>query len=156
MRVRTIAVRAAVVTVTAAGLLAGAGGARAASGDSRGNSLASYWTAARRQAAIPRDLVVDQRGLGYLHHTDGALTPYGHNTPRADQLKATAPPEGQPTGGGGGGGGTGDTSGPTYANLNPASGATIGDSYTFSASVSDATGVRSVSFVIIYPGGAKT
>jgi hypothetical protein len=158
MRVRTIAVRTSVVMITAAALLAGTTGAQAAAPNSHGNDASPYWTPARRHAAIPRDVVIDGRGLAYLRHADGTLTPYGHDTPRADQLKASATPQAKPSGGGGGGGGggTGDTTGPTISNLNPAPGATIGGSYTFSADVSDVSGVRSVSFVIVYPGNTKT
>ena len=32
-----------------------------------------HWTSERRAQAIPRDLVIDPRGLGYLKRPDGAL-----------------------------------------------------------------------------------
>ncbi len=36
-------------------------------------------TAEDTAKAIPRDLVIDERGLGYLQLPDGSLRPYGHN-----------------------------------------------------------------------------
>ena len=113
---------------------------------------AAHWTAARMAAATPRDLVVDQRGLGYLRRKDGSLQPHGHGqgqlfaSPSASRPTPMAKP-------GGGGGGGGDTAGPTVTDHNPAQGATIGASHTFSATVSDPSGVRSVTFVIISPNG---
>jgi len=69
--------------------------------------------------------------------------PYGHDiaaqtTPGNQSIS----PFGKPSGG------SGDTTGPTISNMNPAAGATIGASYTFSATVTDASGVRSVTFKI--------
>ena len=43
--------------------------------------VAAVWTPAARAAAIPRDLVIDERGLGYLKGRDGSLEPYGHAIP---------------------------------------------------------------------------
>ena len=34
--------------------------------------VVEFWTKARRDSAIPRDLVIDQRGLGYLRKRDGS------------------------------------------------------------------------------------
>jgi len=70
--------------------------------------VVAFWTAERRAAAIPRDLVVDPRGLGYLRRPDGTLVPYGHRVEAEDGPRVMTPlPFGKPTGGGGGGGGTG-------------------------------------------------
>lgn len=41
--------------------------------------IADYWTKERKAAAIPRDLVIDPRGLGYLKGRGGVLVPYGHD-----------------------------------------------------------------------------
>ncbi|NNL88386.1 MAG: Ig-like domain-containing protein, partial [Marinicaulis sp.] len=57
------------------------------------------------------------------------------------------PPPGKGGGGGGGGGGN-DTTPPDITNLIPADGATIGTTQTFSAEVTDASGVKSVSFIV--------
>lgn len=117
----------------------------------RGDSdPASYWTAARMAAATSRDLVVDERGLGYLRRADGSLEPHGHGT---GQLYASPARAAQPTPAAKPGGGSGDTTGPSVTNRDPAAGATIGASYAFKATVTDPSGVRSVSFVIVLPSG---
>jgi hypothetical protein len=113
----------------------------------------SHWTAERRAAAIPRDLVIDARGLGYLRRADGSLVPHGH------QISATSDalpvPRAKPGGGGGGGGN--DSTPPVISNLSPgSSGAIIGASHTFSATVTDNVGVRSVTFVFTYPDGSTS
>ncbi|NMG30474.1 Ig-like domain-containing protein [Aromatoleum evansii] len=109
--------------------------------------IANYWTGERRAAAIPRDLVIDHRGLGYLKGRDGVLHPYGHNV--AFEITATgtpAPAAGKPSGG------SGDTTPPSVDGMDPAPGATIGASYTFAATVADASGLRSVTFKIAKNG----
>lgn len=115
----------------------------------------NYWTKARVASAIPRDLVIDERGLGYLRKADGSLLPYGHNIPA--QLRATKPtPLGKPSGAGGGGSST-DTTAPDISNMIPSEAATIGASQTFSATVTDdLSGVKSVTFIITYPDGVTT
>jgi len=113
----------------------------------RRQAVINYWTAERRAAAIPRDMRVDNRGLGYLRRPDGSLTPYGHQIEAEN--RATPTPQARPTGGK-------DTEPPQISNLDPAAGATIGSSYTFSAVVTDNVGVRSVSFVVTYPDGVTT
>jgi len=40
--------------------------------DARAAAVIDYWTAERRDAAIPRDLVIDSRGLGYMRHPGSA------------------------------------------------------------------------------------
>lgn len=101
-----------------------------------------FWTKARRDSAIPRDLVIDERGLGYLRKPDGSLEPYGHSVAAT---KAPAP-TGKPV--------TGDTTPPVISQMSPANGATIGATAAFSAKVTDSgSGVKSVSFVITYPSG---
>ena len=96
--------------------------------DVRAAKAIEHWTPERRAAAIPRDLVIDERGLGYLRAPGQHLIPYGHN------ISANAAP-----------GGGGDTTGPSVTNMSPAAGATIGGAATFSATVTDPGGVRSVS-----------
>ena len=94
--------------------------------------IVAYWTPARRAAAIPRDLVKDARGQGYLRRPDGSLIPYGWLI--ADKSAATP---------------AAASTGPTTVNnVDPAAGATIGASYTFKATVTDVDGIRSVSFKI--------
>ena len=99
--------------------------------DVRSARAVEHWTPERRAAAIPRDLVIDERGLGYLRGANGNLTPYGHN------ISALAAP-----------GGGGDNAGPTIGNMSPGSGATVGASVTFSATVADPSGVKSVTFKV--------
>jgi len=106
-------------------------------------SAFDYWTSERRANALPRDLVVDARGLGYLRRPDGSLDPHGHDVPAIAQAstRAAAANAGPVAN-------AADTSGPTIGNMNPASGTTIGSAYTFSASVSDPSSVRSVTFKV--------
>jgi len=105
-----------------------------------------HWTGERRAAAIPRDLVIDPRGLGYLRRPDGTLVPHGHDI-AAQASSGGQSPFARP-------GGSGDTTAPTITNMNPAGGATIGASHTFSATVTDdSSGVRSVTFKIRKDGG---
>lgn len=126
-----------------AGLLAFGAGVVPAAGladraDPAAAAVARYWTAERRAQAVPRDPVLDERGLWYLRLPDGTLRPYGHATPAAQPAPSA------------------DTSGPAITNMDPASGQTIGTSYTFKATVADPSGVRSATFVITYPDGVTT
>ena len=110
-----------------------------------------HWTSERRANAIPRDLVIDPRGLGYLRGRGGVLEPYGHKVAAQVTQKSPEPtpsPFGRPSGG------SGDTSPPTIDQKAPPAGATIGDSYTFTATVTDASGVASVSFGVQKSGFA--
>jgi hypothetical protein len=111
--------------------------------------VVEYWTKGRRANAIPRDLVIDPRGLGYLRKPDGSLQPYGHQIVANAQSQGPAPLA-KP-----GGGSMGDTVPPAISNMDP-NGTSIGASYTFSATVTDTSGVRSVSFVIQYPDNVTT
>jgi hypothetical protein len=119
----------------------------AAAGKAASDPVAEHWTAARMKAATPRDLVLDERGLAYLKQKDGTLKPHGHST---RQLYAS--PVSKPTANGKPGGG-GDTTGPTIGTRTPADGANAGASQTFTANVTDPSGVRSVAIRIIYPNG---
>jgi hypothetical protein len=146
MQLRALAVATAVALLASVGALAGDAGAA----PDRPSDPVAYWTSARRAAAVPRDLRIDHRGLGYLRAPDGTLTPYGHTEPpvlREVTDRSTATPQAatpQAT----------DTTGPSVTIRSPASGATITTStITLSATVSDPSGVRSVSFGIRYPDG---
>jgi hypothetical protein len=114
--------------------------------------VVSHWTAERRAAAIPRDLVIDSRGLGYLRRTDGSLVPHGHQISAASDARPV--PQARP--GGGGGGGNNDSTPPQIIDFSPNDGATIGATHTFSATVTDDVGVRSVTFTFTYPDGITT
>lgn len=110
-----------------------------------------HWSAARRALAIPRDLVIDERGLGYRRRPDGTLQPHGHDTPaKTSQTGQSVSPfaAGGNKRGGGGGKKSRDSTPPTITDMNPPEGATIGESYTFEARVTDVSGVRSVTFKI--------
>ena len=118
--------------------------------------IVAHWTPERIAGAQPRDLVVDHRGLGYLRGSDGGLRPYGHDV-RAQIVEvghttgsasATPVPKAPPS--------SGDSDPPTVGDMSPADGDTIGGSARFSASITDSSGVKSVSFVIVYPGGNQT
>ena len=110
----------------------------------------SHWTAERRAAAIPRDLVIDARGLGYLRRADGSLVPHGHQISAANDARPV--PQAKP----GGNAGSTDNELPQIMGYSPADDATIGASHTFSATVTDNVGVRSVTFVFTYPDGSTT
>ncbi len=107
--------------------------------------VVEHWTAERRAAAIPRDLVVDPRGLGYLRRPDGRLVPHGHAV-AAMASQGKPAPSAAP--------GSDDTVGPTIGGMSPGSGATIGASHTFSADVSDPSGVKSVTFNLQQTGSS--
>ncbi len=129
----------------------------AAPGNDRAADVVDHWTPDRLAAAEPRDLVVDERGLGYQRHGNGRLTPHGHDTaasvpaptvvPTAERSQPQPTPRAKPTG---------DTAGPSISAMNPGNGATIGTSATFSATVSDPSGVRSVTFVVTAPDGGAS
>ena len=120
--------------------------------DSDKARIVEYWTRQRIADAIPRDLAIDHRGLGYLRKPDGTLNPYGHQT-GAEAAPQQVTPFARPPGAGGGGD---DSTAPTITNMDPGSGVIIGASHTFSATVTDASGIKSVSFVIQYPDGTTT
>ena len=111
--------------------------------------VVEHWTNERRAAALPRDFVIDSRGLGYLRRPDGSLQPYGHQI-IAENAANTPAPNARP------GGGNGDTTSPSISNLNPGDGVIIAASHTFSATVTDNVEVKSVSFTIQYPDGSTT
>ncbi len=108
--------------------------------------IVEHWTPARRAAAIPRDLVIDERGYGYLKLPNGALQPYGHTVlpPRVRSgrwpSRARAIPPARPS--------------PISI---PAAGVTVTTTaYSFKATVTDAGGVRSVSFRVGPKGGLQS
>lgn len=115
---------------------------------SNASSAADYWSAERRAQAIPRDLVIDHRGFGYLRLPDGSVEPYGHDVAAtAAPLRALPAPNVKPTNpGGGGSSDPSDGIGPTVSDMDPAKDATIGNTHTFSATVTDDSGVKSVTF----------
>ena len=136
-------------TIVLAGMSApveAAAPAAAAAGE-RHARIIGHWTAERQAAAIPRDLVVDSRGLGYLRMPDGSFRPYGHAAAAVDAPRG-ATPMARP-----GGGGSSDTTPPSIGGMDPASGSTIGGSKTFSAYVTDTSGIKSVSFTVQKSGG---
>ena len=120
--------------------VAGAQGARPV--DPASAAVFEHWTPERRAAAIPRDLVVDPRGYGYLRLRDGTLVPHGHDV--AAQATGGTGPRAAPIG---------DTTGPTISGMDPSANATIGSTYTFKATVTDASGVKSVTFKVQKSGG---
>lgn len=104
-----------------------------------------HWTPERRAAAIPRDLVIDPRGLGYLRKPDGTLVPYGHQVAAANSAVPLSKP-----------GSTVDDQPPVINNMDPADGDTITPSYTLKATVTDNVGIKSVTFYVTLPDGTTT
>jgi len=100
-----------------------------------------HWTAERRAQAIPRDLLIDAKGAGYLRLPDGRLQPYGKPL---DPISL-----GKPSG-------QADTEDPVVTILSPTEGTTVGSSTLFSAVSTDNVGVKSVSFIINYPNGIQS
>ncbi|HUQ10356.1 MAG TPA: Ig-like domain-containing protein, partial [Steroidobacteraceae bacterium] len=97
--------------------------------DVRSARAVEHWTPERRAAAIPRHLVIDERGLGYLRGRGNQLQPYGHN------IAALGAP-------------AKDSTGPAVSAMSPAAGAVIGASANFSANVADPSGVKTVTFYV--------
>ena len=146
MRRILVAIVGIALLAGATALVPGSADAAAAPKKGDGGGVAAHWTDERMDEAVPRDLRLDARGLAYLESADGSLSPHGHSTKQLYAPKKAAP---APTAGAA----SGDRKGPTVSNRIPASGATIGASQTFSASVTDASGVRSVTFTIKLPNG---
>ena len=137
------------VAVTGVLVVAVPAGTSAPAPPADARDAAAHWTPERRAAAVPRDIVVDERGLAYLKLPGGVLEPYGHAAPARVQARpapAAPTPAAKP-------GGASDTTPPAIENEDPPNGATIGSAYTFKATVTDASGVKSVSFVLTYPDG---
>lgn len=124
-------------------------GAASRAMDPANAAVIAHWTAERRRNAIPRDLVIDGRGLAYLRLPGGALRPYGHQLAALDAGTRAAPNAGPPGNGG-------DQVAPTISDMSPATGATVGVSQLFSARVTDDSGIKSVSFFIRYPDGSTS
>jgi hypothetical protein len=112
--------------------------------DARSAQVIQHWTPERKAAAIPRDLVIDPRGYAYLRGPGNSFTPYGHDVAAEAGSGASA-----------NAGGSGDITGPAVSGMNPASGANVtSGNYTFSATITDASGVRSASMSIRKGTGA--
>jgi len=108
------------------------------------SDVMKHWTKERMEKAIPRDLVIDENGIGYLKKPDGRFIPYGKPVSSSNPIQNKGKPSG----------GTKDTTAPTISNMSPETGDTIGNSYTFSANVVDAeSGIRSVNF--LFSNGQK-
>jgi hypothetical protein len=105
--------------------------------DVRAAQVIEHWTPERRAAALSRDLVIDPRGFAYLRGPGNSLTPYGHDV--AAETRNPGPMAAP----------NGDNTGPTVSGMDPAAGSTVTTgNYTFSATVIDASGVKSVSVKI--------
>ena len=131
------------VTTTCLALVAFVGAAQGVGKiDPASKAVFDHWTPERRAAAIPRDLVIDGRGYGYLRLSDGTLVPHGHDV--AAQTSGQAAPKAGPVG---------DATAPSISGMDPSANATIGSSYTFKATVTDTSGVKSVTFRVQKNGG---
>ena len=112
--------------------------------DVRAAKVIEHWTPDRRAAATPRDLFIDPRGLAYISGPGNSLVPHGHSV--AFEHGNGASPNAAPGG---------DSTPPSVSNMNPASGATVtSGNYNFSATITDASGLRSVSMSIRQGTGA--
>lgn len=119
--------------------------------DAKSQAVFDHWTADRLDAAQPRDMVLDHRGLAYMRGKNGQMKAYGHDKSyelKQEKLKAAKPEQrAKPTN---------DTTPPAISSMSPADGSTIGGSQVFEAVVTDAGGVSSVQFEINYNGGSQT
>ena len=113
--------------------------------------VVEHWSSDRRAKAVPRDFVIDSRGLGYLRRPDGSLRPHGHQIVAENAANDTRP-NAKPGGGGGGS----DHEPPLISAMDPGPNSQIGADYTFSATITDESGVKTVYFTIIYPNGFTT
>jgi hypothetical protein len=121
--------------------------------DAQTRAVAAYWTPERQRAAVARDIVVDERGRSYLRSAGGRLEPYGTGTPvtrpTLEPVGGQPAPSARPVPLA-----TADTTGPSITNRSPSDGATISStSVTFQATVTDPSGVKSVTVKITYPDG---
>lgn len=120
-------------------------------GDGSVDNPFEYWSADRIASAVPRDLVIDHRGLGYLRSVDGRLQPYGHSVAAEAAPLRALPVKGAlqtPSGG------TDLSPVATTITLSP-NGDTIGSSHTFTARVSVPGGARQVSAFVALAGSSS-
>src|SRR5215212_5819693 len=146
---RSIVIGAVASLVVVAGLAVAPAAVAAPRDVDRTADVVDHWTPERLAAAQPRDLVIDERGLGYERQADGRLTPHGHGraasipeptvVPSAERSQPQPTTRAKPIS---------DTTLPSINSTNPAAGATIGTTHTFIANVTDDSGIRSVSFTL--------
>ncbi|MCW8995224.1 MAG: hypothetical protein OQK77_05360, partial [Psychromonas sp.] len=105
--------------------------------------IIDHWTPERMQQAIPRTLLIDSNGNAFIKGRKGELIPYGlsDDHPQFNRKPGTDSKDSTP---------------PSITEMNPVSGATISDTYTFSAMITDTSGVRSAKVIINFPGGNQT
>ena len=119
--------------------------------DAKAQKVFDHWTKGKIEAAQPRDLVLDHRGLAYMKNKKGDLVPYGHSK-KAElnqiKLKGVKTPNAKPPS-------NNDTTPPTIGSTDPQDGATIGTSQVFSAVVTDNVAVGGVTFNITYGGSTQ-
>jgi hypothetical protein len=66
----------------------------------RAAAVVEHWTPERIKQATPRDMVIDERGLGYIKQRDGYLKPHGHQVEAVTPARKGVPsPFGKPSGG---------------------------------------------------------
>ena len=134
----------AAVSISSLGVV-GAVSANGQGSDNGRDAATEYWTPQRVASAQPRDLVIDERGLGYLRGADGSLEPHGHTvaatvrplkaTPVAGQQQVTAP----------------SPAAAELISMDPAADDTIGTSHSFSAEIS---GAKQVTAYVGRSGGS--
>ena len=108
--------------------------------------IVAYWTKERVAAAIPRDLRIDERGYGYLRKPNGvARTVRPHHRGSIEARVAAAEGEARWR----------HDCARDQQSRSGCQGATVGAAYTFKATVTDASGVSSVSFRIGPSGAAQ-
>ncbi len=144
-----------VVAVVAAVLMSFGVFGVAGADDSRATPAAeafAYWTPERVASAVPRDLVIDHRGLGYLRSADGGLQPHGHSAAAVAPPLTAIPLEAAPTPTGP----ESDAATPLAVTIGAMSpdGVTIGASHTFTARMSSPAGIRQVTAFVGPVGGA--
>ncbi|WP_232784094.1 serine protease [Moritella sp. Urea-trap-13] len=102
-------------------------------------SVLKHWDNSRRNAAVPRDLLIDPRGQGYMRVKQGELIPYGHTMkPLAGKPKRSR-----------------DSTAPVISNLSPDAGV-LDTTVILAATVTDNVAVSRVDFYITGPTANPT
>ncbi len=108
----------------------------------RKDRIVKHWTPERRAEAIPRDLLIDENGRGYIRMRYGTLLPHGHNTPAATPIARGKP------------GGDADATPPSFGVMAP-DGTSVPQPVNFTVQIQDESGIRSATMYLQQIGGSN-